>query len=76
MYALARHLVSVELYATLSEVCAAIFPLLLECGFINGLSLDEIAGIERAFLSCTPGNPKMARFRSQIVIVLAVKLLL
>ncbi|VDK62327.1 unnamed protein product [Onchocerca ochengi] len=51
LFGLARHLSSVELYKSLSELCAAIFPTLLENGFINELSLDEIAYIEDAFHS-------------------------
>ncbi|VDO44444.1 unnamed protein product [Onchocerca flexuosa] len=51
LFGLARHLSSVELYKSLSELCAAIFPTLLENGFINELSLDEIAYIEDAFRS-------------------------
>lgn len=51
LFALARYLSSVELYKSLSELCAAIFPTLLENGFVNELSLDEIAYIEDAFRS-------------------------
>uniref|UniRef100_A0A915PVP0 BTB domain-containing protein n=1 Tax=Setaria digitata TaxID=48799 RepID=A0A915PVP0_9BILA len=51
LFALARHLSSVELYDSLSELCAAMFPTLLENGFVNELSLDEIGKIEDAFRS-------------------------
>ncbi|CAG9535536.1 unnamed protein product [Cercopithifilaria johnstoni] len=51
LFALARYLSSMELYESLSELCAAIFPILLENGFVNELSLDEIAYIEDAFRS-------------------------
>ncbi|KAM3726248.1 Inhibitor of Bruton tyrosine kinase [Dirofilaria immitis] len=51
LFGVARHLSSMELYQNLSELCAAIFPILLENGFVNKLSLDEIAYIEDAFRS-------------------------
>lgn len=50
-FGLAHHLSSVELYKNLNELCAAIFPTLLENGFINELSFDEIVYIEDAFRS-------------------------
>ncbi|VDK81843.1 unnamed protein product [Litomosoides sigmodontis] len=51
LFGLARYLSSVELYKNLSKLCAAIFPTLLENGFINELSFHEIAYIESAFRS-------------------------
>uniref|UniRef100_A0AAF5PH55 ANK_REP_REGION domain-containing protein n=2 Tax=Wuchereria bancrofti TaxID=6293 RepID=A0AAF5PH55_WUCBA len=51
LFALARYLSSMELYQSLSELCAAIFPTLLENGFVNELLLDEILYIEDAFRS-------------------------
>nr|CRZ23964.1 Bm9608 [Brugia malayi] len=51
LFALARYLSSMELYQSLSELCAAMFPTLLENGFVNELLLDEIAYIEDAFRS-------------------------
>ncbi|KAL3982187.1 Regulator of chromosome condensation (RCC1) repeat family protein [Acanthocheilonema viteae] len=56
LYALARYLSSVELYKSLSELCAAVFPTLLENGFVNELLLDEIAYIEDAFRSYALDN--------------------
>ncbi|VDO06880.1 unnamed protein product [Brugia timori] len=51
LFALARYLSSMELYQSLSVLCAAMFPTLLENGFVNELLLDEIAYIEDAFRS-------------------------
>ncbi|MCP9265987.1 hypothetical protein DINM_021430 [Dirofilaria immitis] len=56
----------------LSELCAAIFPILLENGFVNKLSLDEIAYIEDAFRSY--GLKDLVRSVDQFVIALALKL--
>ncbi|KAK6110486.1 hypothetical protein QQG55_39995 [Brugia pahangi] len=46
-----RYLSSMELYQSLSELWAAMFPILLENEFVNELLLGEIAYIEDAFRS-------------------------
>ncbi|EFO23354.2 hypothetical protein LOAG_05130 [Loa loa] len=68
LFALARYLSSMELYKSLSELCAAIFPTILENGFVNELSLDEIAYIEDAFRSYALKNivQTMDKFESKI----------
>ncbi|KAK6110485.1 hypothetical protein QQG55_39995 [Brugia pahangi] len=51
LFTLARYLSSMELYQSLSELWAAMFPILLENEFVNELLLGEIAYIEDAFRS-------------------------